>query len=115
MTATDADEADTALLTYSLDPSDPLGDLVFTIDEGSGQLRTKAALDHEDRDRYFVWVTATDPSGGSDRIRVAVRVTDEDEPPVVEGPSSVSYDENAIGISRDLYRHRPGPGTRRSP
>ena len=95
VTATDANEAD--MLTYSLDPLDPPDDLVFTIDERSGQLRTKAALDHEGKPRYFVRVTAADPSGESDFIHVAVRVLDEDEPPVVEGPSSVSYDENATG------------------
>ena len=95
VTATDDDEADKDRLTYSLGPADAL--LVFTIDETSGQLLTKAALDHEDTPSYSVTVTAADPSGESDFILVTVEVTDEDEPPVVGGRSSVSYDENAIG------------------
>ena len=92
VTATDADEADKDRLTYSLGPADAL--LVFTIDETSGQLLTKAALDRETTSIYFVTVTATDPSGDSDSIVVTVEVTNVDEPPVVEGPSIVSYDEN---------------------
>ena len=77
VTATDADEADKDRLTYSLGPADAL--LVFTIDETSGQLLTKAALDHEDTPSYSVTVTAADPSGESDSILVTVEVTDEDE------------------------------------
>ena len=90
--ATDLDDDP---LTYALDAFDGS---VFAIDENSGQLRTKAALDHEDTPSYFVTVTATDPSRYSDSVGVTITVEDEDEPPTLEGPSNVPYEENSSGI-----------------
>ena len=90
--ATDADEDP---LTYSLDTA---GESVFAIDSRSGQLRTKAALDHEATSSYSVTVTATDPSGDSDSIDVTITVEDVDEPLTLTGPSNVPYEENDTGI-----------------
>ena len=87
--ATDLDDDP---LTYSLDTA---GDSVFAVDSRSGQLRTKAALDHEATPSYSVTVTATDPSGDSDSIGVTITVTDVDEPLTLTGPSNVPYEENA--------------------
>ena len=53
----------------------------FHLVAGTGQLQTKTALDHEARLRYIVEVTATDPSGLSATIPVAIDVTDVDEAP----------------------------------
>ena len=47
-------------LTYALGGTDRAS---FDIDRGTGQLKTKAALNKEDKDTYMVTVTATDPSG----------------------------------------------------
>ena len=58
ITATDSDANDT--LTYSLDAASAT---VFTIVAGTGQLQTKAALDHEVTPSYSVTVTARDPGG----------------------------------------------------
>ena len=91
MAATDLDNDP---LTYSLDTA---GDSVFAIDSRSGQLRTKAELDHETTPSYSVTVTATDPSGASDSIDVTIDVTDVDEPLTLTGPSTVPYEENDTG------------------
>ena len=87
--ATDVDDDP---LTYSLDAT---GESVFAIDSRSGQLQTKAALDHEDTPSYSVTVTATDPSGDSDSIDVTITIEDEDERLTLTGPSAVPYEENS--------------------
>ena len=67
-------------------------DLTYTLDRASrnlfdigagGQLRTRAALDHEARSSYSVTVTATDRSGAFDSIRVTIAVNDVEETPYV--------------------------------
>ena len=67
-------------LTYTLRGTDGTS---FSIDRGTGQLMTKAALNKEDKDTYMVTVTATDPSGLSDTIKVTIKVTNVDEDPVI--------------------------------
>ena len=49
--------------------------------ESSGQLQTKAPLDHEAKGSYTVTVTATDGSGASATIGVTITVTDANDPP----------------------------------
>ena len=90
--ATDDDPVDT--LTYSLDSASLA---FFDIDEGSGQLRTKAALDREARSSYPVRVTATDSSGASATITVTIAVENVDEDPVLSGDAVVSYAEGGSG------------------
>ena len=90
--ATDDDPDDT--LTYSLDSTSRA---FFDIDEGSGQLRTKAALDRERRSSYSVRVTATDPSRASATITVTITVEDVDEDPVLSGDAVISYAEGGTG------------------
>ena len=63
-------------LTYTLDGSDAAA---FDIVTTSGQLQTKAALDHESRDSYSVTVTATDTPGLIADIDVTITVTNVDE------------------------------------
>ena len=87
--ATDDNQADN--LTYSLRTSDAL---LFDIVEDSGQLLTKAELNHESRPRYTVVVTATDPSGLFDTQQVTINVGDVDEPPVITGPDGVTYSQH---------------------
>ena len=76
VSATDPDAGDT--LTYTLGGADAAS---FDIVAASGQLQTKAALDHETKPRYSVRVTASDPSNVSDTIPVTIIVTDENDPP----------------------------------
>ncbi len=61
--AVDTDVGDT--LTYKLDGTDAAA---FDIDELSGQLRTKTALDYENKRSYSMTLTVTDTSGADDSI-----------------------------------------------
>ena len=83
--ATDPDDG--ATLTYTLVGTDAAS---FDIVATSGQLKTKAALDHETKPSYTVTVTATDQEDASDTITVTITVTDENEAP--EFPSTETGD-----------------------
>ena len=63
-------------LTYTLGGTDAAS---FDIVDTSGQLQTKAPLDHETKDSYTVTVTATDPGNASDTIDVTITPTDVEE------------------------------------
>ncbi len=73
VSAEDTDSDDT--LTYTLSGTDAAA---FSIDQTTGQLKTKAALDYETKNAYSVIVTASDGSREA-TTRVAIRVTDVDE------------------------------------
>ena len=90
--ATDANPGD--LLTYTLGGADAAS---FDIVASSGQLQTKAALDHEAKDSYTIRVTATDSLGETATVMVTIMVNDVDEVPELEGESSAEYAENGTG------------------
>ena len=71
--ATDPDGHD---LTYTLGGTHGSS---FDIDDSTGQLRTKASLNHEGRRSYSVRVTATDEEGATDSINVTINVGNLDE------------------------------------
>ena len=73
VTATDPED-DT--LTYSLDTD---GAASFDINKDTGQLQTKADLDHEATATYSVTITATDTAGATGTITVTITVTNLDE------------------------------------
>ena len=70
-----AADADNDALTYSISGTDAS---LFRIDSAGGQITvgTGTALDYETRSSYAVTVTASDPSGASDTVTVAIMVTD---------------------------------------
>ena len=90
-----AEDSEGDVLTYTLGGTDAAS---FDIDVGTGQLRTKAALDREMDGTYEVDVTATDPSftsgDDSDTITVDITVTNVDEAPELTGMESVRFAEN---------------------
>ena len=93
--ATDADDGDT--LTYTLGGADAAS---FDIEDTTGQLMTKAALDYEapadaDTDNaYEVTVTASDGNTADDAtIDVTITVTD-----VPEGSELSPYDTDNSGV-----------------
>ena len=93
VTATDP-QSDT--LTYSLgDVAGSADAASFTINQSSGQLRTKVTFDRETKSTYTVTVTATDPSGLFDTITVTIAVTDENEGPLVARTYRISHAENS--------------------
>ena len=79
-------------LTYALGGTDAAS---FTIDSATGQLRTRAALDHETKDRYGVTVSVSDgmdadsnPDTAIDAtIPVVIRVVDQPPPAAPAAPS----------------------------
>ena len=73
VSATDADDDDT--LTYTLGGTAAAS---FSIDSTTGQLRTKAALDYENKSSYSVTITASDGKK-NDSITVTITITDVDE------------------------------------
>ncbi len=80
VTATDEDED---VLTYRLNGADAAS---FGIVSNTGQLRTRAPLDYEQRNVYSVAVIVSDGNGGTDTIGVAINVTDIDETPTAHAP-----------------------------
>ena len=81
-----ATDADNDTLTYTLGGTDAAS---FGIVSTTGQIQTKAVLDHETKDAYAVTVSVSDGNGGSDSITVAISVTDANDAPVfTEGDSA---------------------------
>ena len=88
LAATDPEGDD---LTYALDSTSAVS---FDIDTSSGQLKTKAALDHETTDSYTVTVTASDGTN-TVPLAVTVTVTDVNEPPTFATETATrTVDEN---------------------
>ena len=86
-------------LTYSIAASDE-----FEVVDSTGQLRTKAELNHEGREQHFVTVTATDPGGLTDTVTVTITVEDVDETPVVSGSGRLEFDEStSAGATLGTY------------
>ena len=81
--ATDLDED---VLTYSLSGVDAGS---FGIVSTTGQLRTRAPLDYEQKNVYSVAVLVSDGNGGTDTIGVAINVTDVNETPTAHAPEFV--------------------------
>ena len=107
-----ATDTENDTLTYSLDAT---GAASFKIDESSGQLRTKAALDYEDKSSYTVTVSvrdSLDADGNADEmtdntITVTILVSNVNEDP--EFPSSDDRDSRSVN-----GKHAGGRGHRRS-
>ena len=81
VSATDQDNRDS--VTYTLGDTDAA---LFSIDEGTGQLKTKAALDYETKASYTVTITATDTDDLTDSITVTINVRNLDETPSNNAP-----------------------------
>ena len=74
VSATDRDKNDK--LTYILSGPDAAA---FSIVSTSGQLQTKAPLDYERKNFYWVIVSASDDKGGRNSIAVTINITDDPE------------------------------------
>ena len=90
-----ATDAEGDKLTYTLSGA---GMASFGINDGTGQLLTVEALDYETQASYTVVVTATDPSGATDKVTVTISVTNVVELGMVSGDATVSYAENGTGM-----------------
>ena len=94
-----ATDSDRDPLTYSIRDTNDL----FEIDDGTGQLRVKAALDaDEGATSHTLTVEVSDMLNSSDdedpaiddSIVVTITVTNVNEPPVVEGTTAIDHAEN---------------------
>ena len=103
--AVDATDVDGNTLTYTLGGTDAAS---FDIDSGTGQLKTKAALDYETKSTYTVTVTVSDGELSS-TITVIINITDLPESDDVTGrETTLMPDEllraavrNALGLSEE--------------
>ena len=101
-----ATDDDSDILTYTLGGADADS---FDIDWATGQLMTKAGLDHETDGSYTVVVRATDPFGvpqagtadtaNSDEVTVVITVTDVNEAPTVTGEATATFNEDTGDIT----------------
>ncbi len=104
VSATDLDED---VLTYSLSGVDAAS---FGIVGTTGQLRTRAPLDYEQKNTYSVAVQVSDGNGGTASIGVAINVTDVEEnnaPVFVEGTAT----ERSIAENTPAGKNIGGPVT----
>lgn len=67
------------ILEYGLTGTDASS---FSIDMSSGQLKTNARFNYEEKDAYTVLVTVDDKNGGTDEITVSINIIDENDKPV---------------------------------
>ena len=106
--AEDEDEED--ILTYSLSGVDAGS---FGIVSTTGQLRTRAPLDYEQRNVYSVAVLVSDGNGGTDTIGVAINVTDVNETPTAHAPEFVegSSTERSVAENTPAGRNIGAPVT----
>ena len=88
-----ADDPDGDTLTYTLGGADAAD---FAIDSRTAQIRTAGALDHATKALYAVTVTASDPSGATATIAVAIAVSNVNERPEFAAATAArSVRENA--------------------
>ena len=88
--AVSASDADSNSLTYTLEGP---GKDSFTIVSSSGQIRTRAALNHEERDSYSVTVKVDDRQRKANSVAaksVTIMVDDVREPPSAPAAPTVS-------------------------
>ena len=102
-TAVTADDPNDDPVTYALEGRDAGS---FRIDPGTGQLRTRAALDHEAKAAYEVTVRADDDHGGTATIAVTVNVEDVDEKSATPAAPAVTATANATD-SLDVGWQKP--------
>ncbi|NWY46640.1 PCDGH protein, partial [Sylvia atricapilla] len=77
--ATDADAGSNGRVSYSFGnvPEDVLS--LFTLDSGSGEIRTESPLDFEEKNKYVFGLEATDGGGLTDHCEVQIDITDEND------------------------------------
>ena len=100
-TAVAATDADDDELTWTLSGIDAAA---FSIDSTSGQLRTKAALDHETKTSYTITITVSD-SSLMDSIKVTINIMDIDEnraPAFTDGTSATRSVAENTGSGVDI-------------
>ena len=88
-------------------------DILSTSD--GGQIRTSAALNHEEKSSYSVTVRVRDGRGGTDAVNVTIRVTDVDNeaPDTPFAPTVTAVSSTRLQVTWDAPTTpgRPSPTT----
>ena len=76
----------------------------FHIVSASGQIQTKlgTTYDHEAKPTYTVTVKADDSNGGTNTIEVTITVTDVNEAPAFDGPTTAREVPENTGADTDF-------------
>lgn len=94
------EDPDLDIITWSLAATTANGlSHPFSIDAASGIVSVDSSLDFEDRARYEVEVTATDPEGASSTITMEVEVENVNEAPSATDASATIPEDAAVGTS----------------
>ena len=98
-----ATDPENTTLTYSLEGQDADA---FTLDTGSGQLRTDRdeTYDYETKPRYVLSIKATDGHGGSSTILVLINLNDVNEPPAFTSDATFETVENGTRVGAVVAR-----------
>ena len=92
------EDATVDALTYTLGGTDAAS---FAIVSTSGQLQTKAALDHETKDSYEVTVTASDGGTDTASITVTINITDVNEDIPNSAPTFTAGDSTTLSVAEN--------------
>ena len=95
-----AEDEEGHVLTYTLGGEDAAA---FDIDRSTGQLLTRALLDHETRDSYTMTIMVSDPANAHDTITVRVTITNLEE----EGVLTLSTPQPHVDEEMSAYLDDP--------
>ena len=107
-----ATDRDGDTLTYTLEGADADSFDILSTSDG-GQIRTSAALNHEEKSSYSVTVRVTDGRGGTDAVNLTIRVTDVDgEAPVTPfAPTVTAVSSTRLQVSWEAPANQGPPIT----
>ena len=94
-------DPDSESLTYTLGGADAVA---FEIDSASGQLRTKAALDHETKTAYTVTITVSDGKHPAAESTVTIDVIDVAETPTNRAPEFSEGNTTTRSVAENTAR-----------
>ena len=105
-----ATDRDGDTLTYTLEGADGDSFDILSTSDG-GQIRTSAALNHEEKSSYSVTVRVTDGRGGSDAVNLTISVTDVDgeAPDTPFAPTVTAVSSTRLQVSWEEPRGTQGP------
>ena len=107
-----ATDRDGDTLTYTLEGADAASFDILSTSDG-GQIRTSAALNHEEKASYSVTVRVRDGRGGTDAVNVTIRVTDVDNeaPDTPFAPTVTPVSSTSLQVTWDAPANTGPPIT----
>ena len=107
-----ATDRDGDALTYSLEGADADSFDILSTSDG-GQIRTSAALNHEEKASYAVTVRVRDGRGGTDAVNITISVTDVDNeaPDTPFAPTVTAVSSSRLQVTWDAPANTGPPIT----